>query len=405
MMKKSIIFLGLLLTSFQVSARQNMSPLLDQVQQRIEQQDAVKAAKEQLEWFDNNRYGAAYFDEIDFRVGGIIDNNTEYAFRLRPTNPFYYAAGKNMGRLLEQQAKLDFDEARQTAIFKKLQCWLDIRNYSLQIQQIQNSVDWREKWMANMEQYISDGEFDAEELLDLQLEKIDQQVDLMNLSDQLQRSLVIFYEGEEQRQNVSDLSFPDMNVDKLAVQLQELTDGLTAYPLAIQQEQLRLTVSENKLLLEKRDWDIGFVQPEWDMNGEDRFGLRVGIGIPIFNKNRVQTQNRELSLIGDKWSETTARKRLDIEARDGYQKILRSIERLQAIDELWFQLQTYEEKLAGIDPLEVRKSLLKSLKAKEKLRKRQIQDQFLLLNDYLNYLKLVGFLREPDATRFFENIW
>jgi hypothetical protein len=195
-------------------ARQQPLPLFDQIGVGIESQPEIKAAKQQLEWFQQNRYGVAYFDEIDFRVGGITNDKTEYAFRLRPTNPFYFAAGKNMGKLLEADARLELKAAMQAAFFGKIAAWLKIRYATLQLQEVEASAAWRQKWLENMGQYISEGGFDAEELLDVELERIDLRVSGMNLTEELEGELANFMEGssradlESLAQSLSQSSFP-----------------------------------------------------------------------------------------------------------------------------------------------------------------------------------------------------
>jgi hypothetical protein len=145
--------------------------------------------------------------------------------------------------------------------------------------------------------------------------------------------------------------------------------------------------------------------PLEDMEGEERFGLRVGIGIPIFNTNRMQTQNRQLSLINDKWAEVKTRTEWDVKLGAAYEKTLRMADQVKALKELDVQLDAYRQKLSVIGPGDARQSLLKWLKAKEKLRGRVIKDQFLLLSAYLDYLKLKGLLAEPTALSYFEDIW
>ncbi|MEQ8532302.1 MAG: hypothetical protein RIB86_10645 [Imperialibacter sp.] len=392
-------------------ARQQPLPLFDQIGVGIESQPEIKAAKQQLEWFQQNRYGVAYFDEIDFRVGGITNDKTEYAFRLRPTNPFYFAAGKNMGKLLEADARLELKAAMQAAFFGKIAAWLKIRYATLQLQEVEASAAWRQKWLENMGQYISEGGFDAEELLDVELERIDLRVSGMNLTEELEGELANFMEGssradlESLAQSLSQSSFPDVSLEKLLSQLEGLEEAPSGVPLALEKEQLNVQLTESKVLLEKRDWDVGFVQPEWDMEGEERFGLRVGIGIPIFNTNRMQTQNRQLSLINDKWAEVKTRTEWDVKLGAAYEKTLRMADQVKALKELDVQLDAYRQKLSVIGPGDARQSLLKWLKAKEKLRGRVIKDQFLLLSAYLDYLKLKGLLAEPTALSYFEDIW
>ncbi|MEQ9376238.1 MAG: hypothetical protein RIG68_13715 [Imperialibacter sp.] len=401
-----LVFLPIL-----AKARQQPLPLFDQIGVGIESEPEIRAARQQLEWFQQNRYGVAYFDEIDFRVGGITNDKTEYAFRLRPTNPFYYAAGKNMGRLLEAEARLELKAAMQTAFFGKIAAWLKIRYATLQLQEVEASAAWRQKWLENMGQYISEGGFDAEELLDVELERIDLQVSGMNLTEELEGELANFMEGssradlESLAQSLSQSSFPDVSLEKLLSRLEGLEEAPSGVPLALEKEQLNVQLTESKVLLEKRDWDVGFVQPEWDMEGEERFGLRVGIGIPIFNTNRMQTQNRQLSLINDKWAEVKTRTEWDVKLGAAYEKTLRKADQVKALKELDVQLDAYQQKLSVIDPGDARQSLLKWLKAKEKLRGRVIKDQFLLLSAYLDYLKLKGLLVEPTALSYFEDIW
>lgn len=409
-----LVVVSLCVGLLRAHAFQGQPPLLDKINGGIDEQPEVKAAQELVGWFEKNRYGVAYFDEIDVRMGGVAQDRSELGFRLKPTNPFYFAAGRNLGHVMEAQARVDLQAAYESAFQTKMVAWLKIRHTALLLHHADSALAWRAKWIQNMGQEVAIGRFDPEELLDLQLERVDLEVGRMNLMEELEDHLINFYEftehfsgkiEEEMIARLKQEQFPDMRATQLMANVQALEAGPALIPLELQKSQLAVEQAEARILLEKRDWDVGFVQPEWDNRGVERFGIRVGIGIPLFNTNRMQMQNRQLALIGDRWEQAKTKAGLNTGTVALYHKITSASDRLKALDDIQLQLEGYRKSMRDIEPADARDAMLRWLKAREKLQKRIIEDQFLLLLAYLDYLKLKGVLTTPEAMIHFENIW
>lgn len=415
MILRCLCIAALLATApMQARAFQTQPFLLDRLSESIEQQPGVKAAREMVGWFESNRYGVAYFDEIDVRMGGVAQDRSELGFRLKPTNPFYFAAGRNLGHVMEAQARADLQEAYEDAFYTKLEAWLKMRHTAMLVHEADSALVWRANWIRNMGQEVAMGRFDPEELLDLQLERMDLEVSRMSLLEELEEQLIDLFEytegfsGEVDEEIVSLLQrerFPDVKLAQLMANVKELEAGPAASSLQELKSRLAVEQAEARILLEKRDWDIGFVQPEWDNRGEERFGIRIGIGIPLFNTNRMQMQNRQLELIDDRWEQVKTMATFNTRQSALQKKIAGAAGRLNALDQIQMELEGYQKSMMDIEPADARDAMLRWLKAQEKLRKRAIEEQFLLLSAYLDYLKLRGALATPDARAHFENIW
>lgn len=393
-------------------AQQEKPPLLDLVVSGIEDVPQVKAASEQVSWFRKNRYGAAYVDEMDLRIGRITDERNEYGIRIRPTNPFLFAAGINLGASLEETARLSLRKAKEEALYERYTSWLELWKRSVLLQEIVRSRQWRNEWTKSTESLIGEGDFDPEELLDIEIEKIDLQSDELEQRDKLLIELKFFLNMTRSSDTVEDVSvirlmesgFPSVSGTKLL----QLIDTLHHANLSSTElEEARLDIEQTKLkiTLEKMDWDIGFVQPEWETDRDDQFSLRVGIGIPLFRKNRMQMQNRQLDLLENNWGLIKAETDWKQEMEKSYSNLKSLAERLNSLDSLSSRLANLQKGISLLEARESKETLLKWLKAEEKLQSRKLEVQFLLLTEYLDFLLLNGLLDVPGAARYFEIIW
>ncbi len=415
-MMRFLLALMLLASTFPSVARQKplSPPLLGQLTQGVEKEPMVQAAAEQLNWFESNRYGVAYGDELDFRLGQTTNDRKEYGFRFRPTNPFYFAAGRQMGQVLEQKAQLMYREAVEQAIYERALELFEIWESSATLQHIREATAWRAQWIASMSALVATGDFDPEQLLDLEIEKIDLSVDAAEAEDNLEIDLLQLEAQtgtplSEKTPEITSLllsfRFDSLLVENL-IKVVGNADSVGA-PMSLEIEKGQLAVDESRarVLLEKTDWDVGFVQPEWDDQGGDNFGIRIGLGIPIFRGNRLQRQNRQLELIGDKWEQVKALSEWEQEITKANSQVLQWANRLLSLNELSLQLSQRRQGMASLEGDKARETLLKWTKANEKLSKRKIEVQFLLLYSYLDYLKLTGQLNLTTASTHFEIIW
>ena len=407
-------YLTLLMTGlyFCCIARQEKPPLLELVFSGIEEVPEVRAASEQVAWFRKNRYGAAFVDEMDVRIGRITDERNDLGIRIKPTNPFLFAAGINLGASLEEAARLSLRKAKEEALYERYTSWLELWRRSALLQQIIRSRRWRNDWTNSTESLIGAGDFDPEELLDIEIEKIDLQSDELEQRDKLLIELKFFLEMTRTSDTIEDASvvrlmesgFPAVSAQIL---LQRIDTLQHANLSSTQLEEARLDIEQAKLkiTMEKMDWDIGFIQPEWETDRDDQFSLRVGIGIPLFRKNRMQMQNRQLDLLENNWSLIKGEADWKLEVGKTYSNLKSLAERINSLDSLSSRLANLQKGISLLEGRDSKETLLKWLKAEEKLENRKLEVQFLLLTEYLDYLLLKGLLDVPGASRYFGDIW
>lgn len=393
-------------------ARQESPPLLDLVVSGIEEVPQVRAASDQVSWFRKNRYGAAFVDEMDVRIGRITDERNELGIRIRPTNPFLFAAGINLGASLEEAARLSLQKAKEEALYERYTSWFELWRRSALLREIARSRRWRNEWTKSTESLIGGGDFDPEELLDIEIEKIDLQSDELEQRDKLLIELRFFLEMTRPSDTIEDSvvvrlmesGFPPVSGQKV-LQLIDTLHHANLSSTALQEARLDIEQTRLKITMEKMDWDIGFVQPEWETDRDDQFSLRVGIGIPLFRKNRMQMQNRQLDLLEDNWTLIKAETDWKQEMEKSYGNLKSLAERLNSLDSLSSRLANLQKGISLLEGRESKETLLKWLKAEEKLQNRKLEVQFLLLTEYLDFLLLNGLLDVPGASRYFGNIW
>lgn len=414
---RSLLLLLLFVLPWSGAARQPAEPpLLEQVVNGVESLPQVKAASDHLQWFDSHRYGAPYVDEMDVRFGGITENDNEYAVRIKPTNPFLFAAARNMGRVLRERAALAYRQALEDVLFERYESWLELWFRSQSIRQLEKADAWRHQWLTTLQQLAGDEEFDPEELLDLEIDRIDLQSDLLKemdkLDDELQSFLILTNHGAAgdslsllKAPQLMKSGFPYLSATKMKQKLDSLEADSSVVSLEVEEIRMEIAQSRASIAMEKLDWDVGFVQPEWDNTGPNRFSMRVGIGIPLFRRNRIQMQNRQLDL----FEETTEQLALEMEWEKEKGELYRDIQSLTArllkMETLAARLAEMQDGFALMEGKNSREILLKWLKASEKLEKQALEDQFLLLSAYLQYLKLTGRLAYASSGQYFNNIW
>ncbi len=416
-MTKHFALIFLLSMYVNAAARQQPQvPLLDLVTVGVEEQPEVKAAADQMKWFSANRYGAAFIDEMDVRFGGISTDKNEYAIRIKPTNPFLYAAGKNLGATLEDRARLKYLQLREEALYNRYVSWIEVWERASAIKKIEKGRQWRAQWSEAMQQLAGDDDFDPEQLLDIELDMLDmgieEQAEVGKLDKELERFLSISHGydsllmGRDQaRQHLLQAKMPALSAGKIRSIVDSLRKSTDGQPLELELLRTSLEETRRKILLEKADWDVGFVQPEWENDRSDNFSMRVGIGIPLFRGNRMQIQNRKIDLMEENGELLLAEAQWKLSEEREYMEIASLSERMISLENLAQKLEGFQQNIPLLEGKNASELLLKWLKAEEKLEEQKLEVQFLLLTAYLDYLKLRGLLNPTSAAAYFHNIW
>lgn len=344
----------------------------------------------QLDFLKPHNYSIPIIDEIEIRGGNDEFNreDQQYAIRLRPSNP--WKIRRNNALFNATRKELD--------IRKKLVFAENLKDrYTLALAYIfeQKSLEIRQENFQLLQQRITVLEenqqtnlFDGKDYIEAKLELIEALVELNDSKSDL-NNLEIEILSILQTASIDWSDLQLISTEKASLYSQQVTKSMfnsTELELIAQE----LEVAKRELSLEKADFDLGFVQGEYNpfRDNDSDLGLSAGITIPVFKRNKHQIAERKLDEIQLRNELISEQQRDSVNRILNYnylqQLILHHTElvnqiKLLNLDSLVDQLNKIEDN----NPL----SLLDIQEGILKVKELELQSEEQLLKQYLEFLE------------------
>lgn len=306
------------------------------------QDPEVKTFTEQKRFLEQKTYTLPFLQRLELRTQNreLLANQQEYAIRVTPSNPWevrnnnrYFREYRNF---LGLEGEFILKLALQGRYVKVIEAiYLDdmTRLNSGLIQLASDQLTVLEKQMGS-------SFFDADEYVDLQIKKLDQESELEELKFLLadeKLSIARVYQQAFNKSidwNVNEILSPEQ-IFKVVDSLDE--QALQSRVVTYQQQKIRL--AEHEYALERANINIGFLQAEFDNRRVEQnrtpFNISGGITIPIFNPNKGDMAKRKLDVIDANF---------DLEETQSEEKVDKMILH-QRIGFLYNRYQTMQEKI------------------------------------------------------------
>ena len=369
----------------------------------------VKTFNEQARYLEQRTYRLPFLQRLELRTQNreLLANQQEYALRITPSNPWevrnnnrYFSAYRN-SLAFEQEFLL---KAALYDRYSKAILLLYLTELSNKKQLL---IDSKANQISILEKQMGSSFFDADQYVDLQLEKLDEEGEYEEVA----------FLAADERFSITRIYQPAFNKsiewkfeDVISpARVKQVADSLSANAIqsrliAFQKQKIEL--ANREYALEKANINIGFLQAEFDNRRVEQnrtpINISGGLTIPIFNPNKGDMAKRRLDAIDAKFDleEAQAEDKIDrmiLQERisfyfDRYTRLENRIKTLQQ-DNVPATLQT----LKGGDPA-VRLKFSESIVKLEIILAKIRRD---MLYAYIDFLSTGDFIQRAPLINYF----
>ena len=384
---------------------------LDEFIKSANEDPEVKTFSEQARYLEQRTYRLPFLQRLELRTQNreLLANQQEYALRITPSNP--WEVKNNNKYLNEYRNSLAFDQEflLKTALYDRYAKAISLLYLTELSNKKQLLIDSKAKQITILEKQMGSSFFDADQYVDLQLEKLDEEgeyEEIAFMATDERFSITRIYQSAF-NQSI-EWKFEDVISP---ARVKYVTDSLTANAIqsrliAFQKQKIEL--ANREYALEKANINIGFMQAEFDNRRVEQnrtpINISAGVTIPIFNPNKGDMAKRRLDAIDAKFDleEAQAEDKIDkmiLQERinfyyDRYTRLENKIKALRQ-DNVPATLQT----LKGGDPavrLKFSESIIKLEIILAKIRRD-------MLYAYIDFLSTSDFIQRAPLINYFSS--
>lgn len=249
---------------------------------------------------DKKSYSLPWINQLQvrFQDNEFDDFRNRSGVRIVPGNPWQidrnnqYFRGTQVLKTIEQ--KLVLKQILRRKYEMAVEYWMTEAFAKLALEQ----QELKQRIGKALEQKSGSNGFDADQFLNNQLEIIGQQADIQeaNFKSQAIRAQIL------QSMEATSFDWPEsdrIEVDQInqLVEMETKSANRTEFELMKQ----RVELSTKKMKLEISNFDIGYLQGMYSTDnqtdGANKFGIALGINIPISNTNKNDVAREKLAII------------------------------------------------------------------------------------------------------------
>jgi hypothetical protein len=246
-----------------------------------------------------SNYSLPWLDQMQFRYqDNRLDNyQTRYGLRFEPVNPWQfkhnnqYFLGLQALKVIEQ--KLVLKEILRDRYEKVVEYWMasELANLTAKQKDIRQQIGdtWRKK--------SGSADFDADQFLNAQLDIISKEADNheANFERDVAQSKILTTAG------ATAFDFSPVNLTDVDRINQIIKTETNASQTELNFLKQRVEVSNQKMKLEKSNFDIGYLQTMYNsdrqLGAQNSFGLAFGVTIPLTNSNKENVAREKLTTL------------------------------------------------------------------------------------------------------------
>ncbi|HEY0655033.1 MAG TPA: hypothetical protein VGD65_17970 [Chryseosolibacter sp.] len=369
----------------------------------------VRTFNEQKRFLEQRTYRLPYLQRLELRTQNreLLANQQEYAIRVTPANPWEVRNNNRYFREYRSSLGLESEFILKTALQARYVRVIEYIYLTELVTFKANLVKSISDQIAVLQKQMGSSFFDADEYVDLQLKKLDEETELdeinLLLADEKFSIARVYQPAFNKRMDWSATQVVSPEQMKRVVDSLD-SRAIQSRLIAYQQQKIRL--AEQEYALEKANINIGFLQAEFDNRRVEQnrtpFNVSGGITIPIFNPNKGDMAKRKLDMIDatfdleeaqseDKVDKMILHERVNF----FFQRFLNLQNKISALrnDNVVSTLQT----LKGGDPvvrLKFDQSIVKLEMAANKIRRDMLfaYVEYLFIGDFIQRQPLVNLL-------------
>jgi hypothetical protein len=264
----------------------------------------VKTFNEQSLFLQEKTYRLPFLQRLELRTQNreLLANQQEYAIRITPSNPWEVRNNNRYFREYRNSLVMEREFILKTALQERYSKVIELLYLAELRDQKTKFIKSVSDQITILEKQMGSSFFDADEYVDLQVKKLDEESDFEEIN---------FLETDE-KFSVARTYQPafnktiDWTVSQAITpeQIKKVVDSLDARAVQsrlIAHQKQKIKLAEHEYALEKANINVGFLQAEFDNRrvAQDRtpFNVSGGITIPIFNPNKGDMTKRKLEAI------------------------------------------------------------------------------------------------------------
>jgi len=252
-----------------------------------------------VDFLSPKSYRLPVIEDLEFRFSNneFTQDDQRYALRFRPGNPWKIRRNKALFNATKKELSIRQQlQYHENMIFR----YEVAAKYLLEIKELkleEKKYSLTKKRVEILESNLESSLFDSKDFIDAKLN----QVDALNSKEEVSVSVLNVQRMISSVLQLSDINW-DIN-DMISISgISNVADEIVSKSLPTLELELisqQIDVAKKEVELEKVDFNLGYLQTEYnpynDKNSD--YGISFGISIPIFKSNKNQIAERKLDEI------------------------------------------------------------------------------------------------------------
>jgi hypothetical protein len=400
--------LALLLLLFRFCMAPGQSISISEFLKSAGSDEFVKTAKAKGQYLQSKPYKLSPLQRLEFRTQNreLSRYNQEYAFRFTPANPWEVKSNNQYFSQYQSFIQIERQVALKSALLDRYFAIVEYL-YRLQLKTLaEHSLALTDKKLAMMDQLRGSSFFDADEYVELKIDQLEKSGnrDEAELEWSQQQALIYSLYPTAAGMPIDFAMESIISVDRI----ERVADSLKSkeiHSLLVAYRQQRIQMDRCHYLLEKYNFNFGFLQTEYDDRRANQnrtpFNIGLGITIPITNPNKGDMARRQLDVIEAEQELKVEEAGNAVARTSSYQQLKASIQRYRSITEKISGVESSRladdlTMIKGGDPL-VRLQFESAL-----LKMKSVQVKFwrMVLTQYVNYLAASDHVQQQPVVNF-----
>jgi hypothetical protein len=300
-MKAFLINSVLFFISFISYAQVSISEFLQSSLEAVE----VKTATAQLSYLQTKPYKLSPLQKFEFRTKNreLSPHYQQYAFRFTPSNPWEVRSSNRYFAEYESLLELNRELALKNALVERYSALIAYFYYK-ELKELSNeNLELINRQLKIIENQSGTRIFNADEFVKLKIDQLNKTVEMEEAEYELINSESLINDlypdsyGKKIDMDVKQL----ITIEKIEQVIDSLRSEEESNSISIEYHQQKVNVDRSRYNLEKNNFNLGFLQTEYDNRRayQERtpFNIGLGITIPITNPNKGDMARRKLEEI------------------------------------------------------------------------------------------------------------
>lgn len=403
-LNKQLLFTAILILLISIPAASQDNGFVSEYLQSALQDQRLERYKKELDFLENNKMLPSLIRETEIRIGteGLNSTIEDYRLRVSPSNPWEISANKKFQKQLKYNTETRYQISLNEALLTRYNMLVISYFLNQQIAILEEVIDIR-KNLSDQLLNISSGDLEMEDIINMEADLGKAEIKRVEHENELEIINLIIRNRVNTDIDWSSFEFiTPGTVASFLTQQDSLNDN-NLYKLEAGQE-LLLEQSLFQVSKSEAFSNIGFLQanyePDRGENIQEHMRLRVGITIPLANRDKADLARERFDLI-------EYENNIDEVSQEIEEELASTLAQLNSYIELFELIQQKLERVALLKKeldSDVKASAVIDLESyRLELLMKQSEIQQDITERFIDYLNLKGYLGYTPLVNFLSN--